>query len=50
MVTHPDINPVHQGLTSVNRQEPVFPFGDNRTDNGAQKLRGFVPQSKKLHN
>ena len=24
MVTHPDINPVQQGLTSVNRQEPVF--------------------------
>ena len=31
MVTHPDINPVQQGLTSVNRREPVFPFGDNRT-------------------
>ena len=24
MVTHPDINPVQQGLTSVNRREPVF--------------------------
>ena len=26
LVTHPDINPVQQGLTSVNRQEPVFLF------------------------
>ena len=24
MVTHPDINPVQQGLTSMNRREPVF--------------------------
>ena len=24
MVTHPDINPVQQSLTSVNRREPVF--------------------------
>ena len=24
LVTHPDINPVQQGLTSVNRREPVF--------------------------
>ena len=31
MVTYPDINPVQQGLTSVNRREPVFPFGDSRT-------------------
>ena len=31
MVTHPDINPVQQGLTSVNRQEAVFAFGDSRT-------------------
>ena len=31
MVTLPDINPVQQGLTLVNRQEPVFPFGANRT-------------------
>ena len=31
MVTHPDINPVQQGLTSVNRREPVFSFGDSRT-------------------
>ena len=29
MVTHPDIKPVQQGLTLVNRQEPVFPFGDS---------------------
>ena len=28
MVTHPDINPVLKGLTSVNKREPVFPFGD----------------------
>ena len=26
MVTHPDINPVKQDLTSVNRREPVFPL------------------------
>ena len=25
------INPVQQGLTLVNRQEQVFPFGDSRT-------------------
>ena len=31
MVTHPDIHPVQQGLTAVNRREPVFPFGDGRT-------------------
>jgi len=31
MVTYPDINPVQQGLTSVNRREPVFPFGASRT-------------------
>ena len=31
MVTHPDINPVQQGLTSVNRREPVFPFCASRT-------------------
>ena len=31
MVAHPDINPVQQGLTSVNRREPVFPFGASRT-------------------
>ena len=24
MVSHPDINPIQQGLTSVNRWEPVF--------------------------
>ena len=24
MVTHPDINPVQQSLTSVNSREPVF--------------------------
>ena len=35
MVTHPDINPVQQSLTSVNRREPVFPYGDSRT-NGYQ--------------
>ena len=27
MVTHPDINAVQQGLTSVNRREAVFPSG-----------------------
>ena len=31
MVTHPNINPVRQGLTSVNRQEPVFPSGASWT-------------------
>ena len=31
MVTHPDINPVQQGFTSVNRREPVFPFSASRT-------------------
>ena len=31
MVTHPDINPIQQGLTSVNRGEPVFPFGASHT-------------------
>ena len=31
MVTHPDINPIQQGLTSVNRREPVFPFGASHT-------------------
>ena len=30
MVTHPDINPVQQGLTLVNRRELVFPFGASR--------------------
>ena len=30
MVTHPDINRVQQGLTSVNRRESVFPFGDSQ--------------------
>ena len=29
--THSDINPVQQGLTSVNRREPVFHFGDSQT-------------------
>ena len=43
MVTHPGINPVQQGLTSLNRREPVFPFGDSRTikvrhSGGAQRL------------
>ena len=31
MVTHPDINLVQQGLTSVNGRKPLFPFGDSRT-------------------
>ena len=26
MVTHPHINPVQQGLTSMNKRDPVFPF------------------------
>ena len=30
MVTHPDINPVQQGLTSVNKRERGFPFGDSQ--------------------
>ena len=30
MVTHPDINPVQLGLTSVNRREPVFLFCASR--------------------
>ena len=30
MVTHPDTNPIQQGLTSVKRREPVFPFGASR--------------------
>ena len=30
MVTHPDINPVQQGLTSLNRREPMLPFGASR--------------------
>ena len=30
MVTNPDINPVQQCLTSVKRQEQVFPFGAGR--------------------
>ena len=33
MVTHPDINPIQQGLTLVNGQEPVFPFCDSHTIN-----------------
>ena len=37
MVTHPDINPVQQGLTSVNRREPVFPFGASRTTHGGKE-------------
>ena len=31
MVAHPDINPIQQGLPSVNRREPVFPFDASRT-------------------
>ena len=31
MANHPDINLVQHGLTSVNRREPVFPFGASRT-------------------
>ena len=31
MVTHPDINSDQQGLTSVNRREPFFPFGASCT-------------------
>ena len=31
MVTHPDINPVQQGLVSVNNGNRCFPFGDSRT-------------------
>ena len=31
MVTHPDINPIQQGLILVNGLEPVFLFGDSCT-------------------
>ena len=31
LVTHPDINPVQQGLTSLNRRNPVIPVGASRT-------------------
>ena len=31
MVIHPDINPVQQGLTLVNRRKALFPFGVSRT-------------------
>ena len=31
MVTHPDINPIQKGLTSVKGQEPVFPLGEMHT-------------------
>ena len=31
MVNHLDINPVQQGLTSVNRRQLVFPFGASRS-------------------
>ena len=37
MVTHPHINPLQQGLTSVNRQEQVFTFGDSRAPYGLVK-------------
>jgi len=47
MVTHPDINPIQQGLTSVIRWELVFPFGDGRTSQhigSVNNLRGaFSP-------
>ena len=38
MVTHPDINPVQQGLTSVNRREPVFSFDASRTRRRVQAV------------
>ena len=31
MVTHPDVNPIQQGFTSVNRPEVLFPLGASRT-------------------
>ena len=34
MVNHPDINPVQQGLTSVNRRQLVFPCGASRSRHG----------------
>ena len=37
MVTHPHINPLQQGLTSVNRAEQVFSFGDSRAPYGLVK-------------
>ena len=40
MVTHPDINPIPQGLTTMNRREPVFPFGDSRTYVDHEELPG----------
>mgnify|MGYP007094272032 CR=1 FL=1 len=39
MVTYPDINPIQQGLTSVNGREPVFPFGSCRTRLGFGQSR-----------
>ena len=38
MVTHLDINPVQQGLTSMNRREPMFSFGASRTRRRVQAV------------
>ena len=38
MVTHPDINPVQQGFTFVNRRDSVFPFGDSLTTLSDNKI------------
>jgi len=42
MVTNPDINPIQHCLTSVNRREPVFPFGASRTQ-GRVRAVSFEP-------
>ena len=38
MFTNPDINPVQQGLTSVNRRERVFPFAASRAQGRARAV------------
>ena len=49
-VTHPDINPVQQGLTSVNRREPVFPFGASRTRRCVRAVSfGTTNYEQRLH-
>ena len=39
MVNHPDIHAVQHGLTSVNRRQPVFPFGASHSRLGSDLLR-----------
>ena len=38
LVSLPDINPVQQGLTLVNKRKPVFPFGASRTRRRARAV------------